>query len=301
VLRGSPIGGRARRAAAGLLLVAAGCATAGSATREPSPPELEPAAIAAAARRVPEPCRAAVTAALTAGEQLAGGCAAHGQRAAEEALAQGPRRSFGMVERATVRLASVGLVLLHAHHCRRWPLRASGEPALYVGAARAAGCGVRRYVGPLTVSVATADGAATRVMTVHTDGDGQVEVNFMEVDALLRARGYEGLYSFAELQVGAGGWAARVALPELRAQLAEWHAAWVGRGRGSPGLFVALHPESAAAATMRTRALEATLKRQAEDAAAVERGELPARRFLERHMWSPYRSLVEQVSQGAAP
>lgn len=300
MLRGSRIDGAARRAAAALLLVA-GCAGIGGRTREPSRPEVDPGATAAVVARVPEPCRAEVTAALTTGEQLAQSCAIQRDRAAEAALAQGARRSFGMVERETVRLASVALVLSEAHHCRRWPLRAAGQRSLDVGAARAAGCGVRRYVGPLTVRVTTADGAAVPVMTVRTDDDGKVEVRFVEVDALLRARGHEGLFSFAELHVGADAWATRVELSQLQAQLAEWHATWVGRGRGSPGLYAALHPEAGAAATMRTRALEATLKRHAADAAAVERGELSARRFLERHVWSPYRSLVEQKLRSAAP
>lgn len=256
---------------------------------------------AAAAARVPESCREAVAAALTAGEQLAGPCATTQIRAAQEVLAATRQRSFGIVDRTTVRLASMSLVLSQARFCRRWPLRAPGQASLDVGAAGLAGCNVRRYVGPLSVSVTASDGTILPVLTVRSDEDGQSEVSFAEVDALLRARGRGGLGSFATLQVGRGGWAAQVDLPELRTQLAQWHATWIGRGRGSPALFAALHPESEAASGMRTRALEASLKRQAEDAAAVDRGELSARRFLERHVWSPYRSLIEQKDRGPSP
>lgn len=281
------------------MLLVAGCAGFGA--REPARGEIDPQAAAAAVSRMPAQCRDEVAAALAAGEQRQGPCAIQGMRAAEEILARAKQRSFGMVERQTVRLASVALVLSQAHHCRRWPLRAAGEVALDVGAVRAAGCSVRRYVGPLQVAVAASDGGVLPVMTVRTDDDGHIEVVFAELDALLRTRGQGGLFSFAELVIGAQGWAARVALPELQAQLAEWHATWIGRGRGSPGLFVALHPDDAATTTMRTRALEATVKRQADDAAAVERGELSARRFLERHVWSPYRSVVEQKDGRSSP
>lgn len=250
---------------------------------------------AAAAAQVPASCRAEVVAGLAAGEQRDAGCAAQQARVTQKLLASGRQRSFGMVERQTVRLASVGLVLSQAHHCRRWPLRGRGERTLDVGAARAAGCSVRRYSGPLAIGVTTAGGTVLPVLTARADEDGRVEVKLAEVDALLRARGQGGLLTFAQLVLGAQGWAGQVDLHELRTQLAGWHATWVGRGRGSPGLFVALHADDGGAATLRVRALEATLERQADDMAAVERGELSARRFLERHAWSPYRSQVERL------
>ncbi|WAS94029.1 hypothetical protein [Nannocystis punicea] len=300
MVRGTGIRAPARRAAASLLLVA-GCAGLGGRSREPGRSEVDPQVTAAVAARVPESCRAEVAAALTAGEQLTTPCAEPLSRAADEALAAGRQRSFGIVDRTTVHLASMGLVLSKAYLCRRRPLRAPGQTSLDVGAARYAGCVVRRYAGPLTISVASTEGTVLPVMTVRSDEDGRVEVSFAEVDALLRARGRGGLSPYATLLVGRDGWAGRVDLTQLRAQLADWHATWVGRGRGSPALFAALHPEAEAAAGMRTRALEASLKRQAEDAAAVERGELSPRRFLERHVWSPYRSVVEQKDGGSSP
>jgi len=283
------------------MLLVAGCAGLGGRAREPVRSEVDPRTSAAVVARLPAACRSEVAAALTAGEQLAGSCAAIRDRAAQEVLAEGQARSFGMVERTTIRLASVALVVSQAHLCRRWPLRAAGQSELDVGAARAAGCSVRRYHGPLSIAVRERDGTVLPVMTVRSDDDGRAEVMFAEVDALLRARGRGGLMTFSALLVGADAWAAHVELPELRAQLAEWHATWIGRGRGTPGLFAALHPEDGAAAQMRVRALEATVQRQADDAAAVDRGELSARRFLERHVWSPYRSLVEQKDGRSSP
>ncbi|MCY1056986.1 hypothetical protein [Nannocystis sp. SCPEA4] len=298
--RGKRIGAPARRAAVSMLLVA-GCAGVGGRSREPARSEVDPQTTAAVVARVPEGCRAEVAAALTAGEDMAGSCAVMRDRAAQEALARRRLRVFGMVERTTVRLASVALVVSQAYLCRRWPLRNAGESALEIGPARAAGCTVRRYRGPLTISVREANGAVLPVMTARSDDDGYIEVMFADIDSLLRARGRGGLMTFTELQVGRDGWAVRVKLPELQVQLAEWHATWIEQGRGSPGLFAALHPQDGAAAQMRVRALEATVQRQAADAAAVERGELSARRFLERHVWSPYRSLVEQKDGRSSP
>src|SRR5690606_31903528 len=132
--------------------------------------------------------------------------------------------------------------------------------------------------GRLSIGVAGDDAVVVPVLSVQVDDDGGVEVAFAEVDALLRARGPGGLLSFAHLVLGDQGWAGQVDLQALRSQLAGWHATWVQRGRGSPGLFVALHDEDSGAEAVRARALEATLQRQAGDMAAVERGELSVRR-----------------------
>lgn len=283
------------------MLLAAGCARLPAAAGEPSRSEVDAQRTAAAVARVPEACRGEVAAALGAGEWRDGGCTGERERVAQQLVASRPRPSFGIIERQTVHLSGVALVLSQAHHCRRWPLRAAGRATLDVGVALAAGCRVRRYEGSLTVAVATASGEVVPVTTLRTDADGKAQVVFAELDALLRARGHDGLFAFAQLVVGAQAWAGRLDLRELGGQLAGWHATWVGRGRGSPALFIALHPDDGAAAELRVRALEATLQRQADDMAAVERGELSARRFLERHAWSPYRSRVERLADGAPP
>jgi hypothetical protein len=221
-------------------------------------------------------------------------------------------------------------VLSEAHRCERWPLRGAERADLEPGTAISAGCQIRRYRGKVEVAVVGGEGASTPVVTLRTDDDGQLEVEFAELDGLLRVRGLGGLMSQQALVIGAGSWVGRVELAAVRAQLADWHLAWIGRGRGVPALFTALHPEhpgaavtrargleatlrrqdDSAAATLRVRALEATLRRQADDMAAVERGELTARRFLERHVWSPYRALIvgleaedgdKDMTQGTGP
>lgn len=269
--------------------------SAGFARAEPVRGEIGAAAARAAATGLPEECRAEVEAALKTMQRPADErCRARLDMAAARLIEKArPRPTFGIIERETVRLHSVGFVLSIAHHCERWPLRAAGQPSLDVGAAMAASCRVRRYQGPLQVSVRAPDGATLAVFTAQSDLDGQVEIVFAEVEAILRARGRPGLAAFQALIFGANGWVGDVDLTTIRAQTADWHATWVSRGRGLPALFSPLHPEHAAGAAMRALALEAAIKRQAADAEAVRRGELSRRRFLERHAWSPYRTLVE--------
>lgn len=267
----------------------------GLAAPEPVRGEVDAATAAAAMAGTPAACRAEVESALRAGRRPPEArCREATDRAAAELIEKArPRPAFGIVERETVRLHSVALVLSVAHHCERWPLRAAGEAALDVGAAKAASCRVRRYHGPLQIGVRAQGGAIEPVLTVRADLDGRVEVVFAEVDATLRARGRPGLTGAATLVVGAEAWAGEVELTTLRAQTADWHAAWISRGRGLPALFAPLHPEHPEAAAMRALALEAAIKRQAADAEAVRRGELSRRRFLARHAWSPFRTLVE--------
>ncbi len=204
------------------------------------------------------------------------------------------RVAFGIVERETVRLSGVSFVLSVARRCERWPLRSGGQAALDIGAAEAASCRVRRYDGPLAVSVRWRDGSVEPVLSMKVGQNGQIEVVFAEIEASLRARRRPGLVDAAAVLFGAGAWAGQVEVETLGREAADWHAAWVSRGRGLPALFGSLHPEHPASATMRVLALEAALRRQAADAEAVRRGTLSRRRFLERHAWSPYRSLVEE-------
>lgn len=294
-------GSGGRRAA--VVVCAALSAGFGGRTREPGGTAAAAAAAEAAVREVPDAgCRAAISADLQAGERTArsDACAAFRDRASARAVAaSGARRSFGIVEEEKASLSGVKLVLSAAHACSRWPLRTPGARSLAIGEALAAGCRVRRYHGPLAIAVLAADGRRETALVGHTDEDGRVEVRFFELDALLRARGRAGLLEQATLVLGADGWVGRVELQGLRAQLADWHATWVSRGRGLPGLFAALHPEHPDAQAMRVRALEATLKRQEADAKKVELGELSVRWFLERHAWSPYRSLVTRKAAGA--
>ena len=96
----------------------------------------------------------------------------------------------------------------------------------------------------------------------------------------------------------ADGWAGSVDLVAVRAQLADWHAAAVQRGRGVPALMIVRHPEHVSAARIRGVALADSVHRQEADYHAVQRGELAPYRFLERHAWSPYRHLVAALVGG---
>lgn len=272
----------------------------GGRTREPGRTEIPAAIAAASAAAVPEACRAAISAELEAGARSSAtppACAEHREPAAARVARTLRPPTFGIVEEERASLAGVRLVLSVAHACPRWPIRAAGEATLAIGAAVSAGCRVRRYHGPLVLEVVAVDGRRVEVAR-ETDIDGNLEVRFAELDARLRASGRAPLLEHATLELGAAGWAGIVDLQGLRAQLADWHLVWIARGRGSPGLFAALHPDHAEAQTMRVRALESALKRQERDARRVERGELSVRQFLERHAWSPYRSLVRKWAEG---
>lgn len=285
-----------------MVVLAAAAAGFGGRAREPVRTEVAAAAADVAVADAPEPCRREVAAELRAGQRAttAARCASERRRASERLLERTRRPVFGVVERRTVRLSGIGLVLSEAHRCERWPLRGADRTDLEPGTALDAGCQIRRYRGQLTIAVAAADGTRTPVVTLAADEDGQVEVAFAELDGLLRARGLGGLMSHATLILGENGWAGRVELAAVRAQLTEWHLTWIGRGRGVPALFTALHPEHPGAAVTRAQALEATLRRQAADAEAVKRGELTPRRFLDRHAWSPYRALVGGLDEEPA-
>jgi hypothetical protein len=81
-----------------------------------------------------------------------------------------PRRAlagsgFGLVERAKVGLAEVSLLLSEARGCKRWPLRLPNREALGLFEAKAAGCWIRRYTGPLDDH----RGAARRVTGASAD------------------------------------------------------------------------------------------------------------------------------------
>jgi hypothetical protein len=305
--------GRSKAQRAAVVVVLAGVAAGfGGRAREPIRTEVAAAAADVAVAATPEPCRSEIAGELRAGQRAstAETCAMERRRASEGLLAKGRRPVFGIVERRTVRLSGITLVLSEAHRCERWPLRGADRADLEPGTAISAGCQIRRYRGKVSVAVVGGDGAIAPVITLRTDDDGQLEVEFAELDGLLRVRGLGGLMSQQALVIGEGEWVGRVDLAAVRAQLADWHLTWVGRGRGVPALFTALHPEHPGAAVTRARALEATLRRQADDAEAVKRGVLTPRRFLERHTWSPYRALIvgleaesvdKDMTQGTGP
>ena len=241
-------------------------------------------------------CQARVLAELRAGEVSAGaGCEVERLAARREVMrrALGGHR-FGMLERATVEVGEVSLLLSEALGCRWWPLRQTGQEALGLYDVKSAGCWVRRYNGPLTIAGVLADGRVVGGLGVVEVVEGEATLDLTRLTIQVARRGL-GLDAFVRLELGADSWAGSIDLVAARARRADEHAAAVQTGRAVAGLFVVRHPKHAASEQARALALAAMLARQAEDFAAVQRGALAPHRFLERHAWSPYRGPVEAL------
>jgi phage tail tube protein FII len=275
-----------------LLLVASGAAAReprGSAVRDPGP----------ATRELAGACREQVAAELRRGELAAsGGCESERRSAQRRQLQTSRTRAgFGLVERARVELTGSSLLLSEGRGCSRWPLRLPQRQALGLYEAKAAGCWIRRYSGPVTVAGVLPDGRRVPGLQQLRAVEGHAELDLPALAVSLERRGLPGLDAFVSLELGADGWAGSFDLTAQRARLADMHATAVQRGRGVAALMVVRHPEHPAADAVRALALTMTLRRQEQDFHAVERGELSVYRFLERHAWSPYRHLV--VAMGA--
>ncbi|MBK9753261.1 MAG: hypothetical protein IPO88_07085 [Nannocystis sp.] len=247
----------------------------------------------AAVQELASPCREQVAAELRRGEVDAGVQCEVERRLALRRQLRGGRSlvGFGLVERATAGLAGLSLLLSEARGCARWPLRLPGREALGLFEAKAAGCWIRRYTGPLTVAGVLPDGGRVVALVVEVV-EGHLELDLARIAVSLDRRGLPDLDAFVRLELGADGWAGSLDLVVQRARLADWHVASVQRGRGVAALCSVRHPEHRQADVVRTLALTASLRRQEADLRAVQRGELTPRRFLERHAWSPYRQLV---------
>ena len=206
------------------------------------------------------------------------------------------RARFGVVDHRRVDLVRVRLRLSTAAGCRRWPLRRAASSSLTPVEASRHGCRLRPYRGAIDLTV-FADGVATPIDAVdlRTDGDGMVELAFSDIDAALRSSGAGSLDDYDRLEIGRDGWAGAVELERWRALAAEYHYRWVERGRGSPALFLHRHRERARAEDAHALALEARLARQEHDLALVQEGLLTPRAFIERHVWSPFRRMVERM------
>lgn len=247
----------------------------------------------AAVALLASPCREQIAAELEQGTIDAGVQCEWERRQAQQRQLRGGRTlvGFGLVERIKVGLAEVSLLLSEARGCKRWPLRLPSRATLGLFEARAAGCWVRRYTGPLTIAGVLPDGSRVAALVVEVD-EGHLELDLARLVVSLDRRGLPDLDAFVRLEFGVGGWAGGLDLVAQRARLADAHGAAVQRGRGVPALFGVRHPEHAEADAVRTLALTAALRRQEADLKAVQRGELTPRRFLERHAWSPYRQIV---------
>lgn len=205
------------------------------------------------------------------------------------------RDDFGFVEHRVVELSALRLVLGVARRCRQWPLRSPSRDVLRRTDVAAAGCRLRRYQGPLSLTFIDHRGRrSTPLPPLSTDEDGRIELRFASLDQALRALGHGELADYQRVELGDGGWAGTIDLARLLRFRAQWHLSWVRRGRGVAGLFAIGHPEHPEVDAARSMAADALLSRQEHDVQRVREGELTARDYLDRHPLSPYRLEVER-------
>lgn len=243
-------------------------------------------------RGVSPACRAAAERAWQGGR---GGwsCAKEVARVGRKQLRSAPQR-FGVVLHRRVDLTTARVVLALASRCREWPTPRRGN-VLAEHDALSSGCRLRPYRGEVTMVLVAADGRRVDGPHLHADREGVVRFRFADIDAQLRERGLGTLDDYVRLEAGHDGWAGRFDLQRLRGFLADWHLAWVRRGRGSPALFALRHPEHPRAQVAFDLAVESNLARQQHDFVEVERGILAPASFLDRYVWSPMRHSVESM------
>jgi hypothetical protein len=244
---------------------------------------------------MPEACRDRVVGSFRQGQLLDSGCDEWVEKGGRALLRQNGRgTAFGVVERKAVDAAGVRLVVAKANGCRRWPLRRARRTTLDQATANSAGCRVSRYRGKVTLSVRNRGGVAVS-MLIRTDVDGRADASFAEIDEWLEEHEGRSLDSFDVLELGVGGWAGSIDLGRVRKLTADLHLGWVVRGWGVPALFAKRHPTHAGESDARALAVESQLARQEHDYRAVARGEMSARAFLSRHVWSPFRISVGEM------
>lgn len=209
---------------------------------------------------------------------------------------QGERKGHvGVLEHRDVNLHRIRLQLGHGRACRLSELSdaAGDDGVLEGGEAGRAGCMVRLYRGVLPVyAVARGGTQREQVLTPRADGDGFVDLEFAEVDAVLAARGAGRLDDYERLELGTGAWAGTINLDRLRGFLSQWHYQWAKQGRGALGLFVARHPEHPKSTEAEAMVIQDRIARQERDYEKVKAGQMTASEFLERHVWSPFRRAV---------
>ncbi len=234
---------------------------------------------------------------LLAGPLAGSGCVSSPQRLDAPRAGRGGR-SVGWVRTQRVDLLALRVQLDLAWACRRTPRPAAQSVVLRRAQVIAAECRTRAYEGPLAVY--GVDAAGTRHGPLWTE---QVEAGALRIDFAAA----ESISKIVEpdapelvaLELGEGAWAGVVQLDRLREFRRRWHATWVEQGRGSAALFWAAHPEQLEAGAARALAIEAQLARQERDYLEVAAGRASARRFLERHLWSPYRASVLRMEDRA--
>jgi hypothetical protein len=261
---------------------------------EPLPPIAPRQLVAEAEVRADAACRTQLRQQLRTGVRVLGDCDATESPAARRVVsAHGVR--FGVVDHRRVDLARVRMRLSEAMLCRGWPLPDAAGQVLHPTDAQRAGCVLRPYRGKVKVTAVSNAGARHEVLELQADRDGLLAFEFSELDAALRADTDVGLDGWDRLEIGASAWAGAVNLVKLREFLADWHFAWVSRGRGSAALFAKRHGEHPRRADAEAFAIEARVVRQEEDFHAVAEGRMEPVSFLQRHVWSPFRRAVQAM------
>lgn len=278
-------------------LLAGGCAGTGGPIAQRHEPlsAVAPEGLAdQVAARAGEECGASLRQQLVEGRLEPGTCSALESSAARVTILHNGVR-FGVVEHRHVELDQVRLRLSEARQCHGWPLPtdASSGIVLHTRDAYRAGCSLRPYRGSLVLTAIDDQGNRHQAATFDVDKDGVVSFEFAAVDASLRRTVGQGLDAYTWLEVGETAWAGTINLAKLRSFMADWHFLWVARGRGSAALFAERHGEHPRGDDARQMALQGRLERQRQDFDAVSRGAMSASAFLERHVWSPFRSAVE--------
>ncbi len=297
---------RARKAAAVALLAAfglSGCAGLigrGGPVLERNEPlsAVAPAELAEqVAARAGETCGAQLRDQLLSGLADPGDCNATVSKAARATIVHNGVR-FGIVDHRNVELDEVRLRLSDARLCTGWPLPLDERSGvvLHEQDAVRAGCMIRPYRGELALTAVDADGNRHHALTVEADRDGVATFEFAEVDASLRRTMGQGLDGYRWLELGETAWAGTINLERLRGFTADWHFVWVAKGRGSAALFAERHQEHERGPDAQAMALQARLDRQRQDFDAVAEGTMSASAFLDRHVWSPFRRAVEDLS-----
>ncbi len=279
---------RARALAWGVAVCAgAGCTSAHVERHEPRSsfaPEMDEARFSRAQRG----CAVELQRQVSSGMREQGRCDAVTTRGL---VRRGTR--FGVVDYRAIKLTGATFRVSEARMCRGWPLPSTQGEVLRTRDAQLARCMLRPYRGDIAVSGLDKNGARRDVFTLHSDRDGFVRLEYSALDASLRDASRGGLDDYVALELGHEGWVGTVDLIALRRFLADWHFAWVSRGRGSAALFAKRHGAHPRRSDAETLAVQAQIQRQRRDFRAVSQGRMQPSSFLQRHVWSPFRDAVK--------
>lgn len=283
-----------------LAVWASGCAGMGGPLAERHEPlsAVAPSELAdQVAARAGKDCGETLREQLLSGRAEAGDCSAVDSVAARVTILHNGVK-FGIVDHRDVELDRVRLRLSEAGLCKGWPLPINDDAGVVLHGRDAdrAGCVVRPYRGSLVLTAIDAEGNRHQAAMLDVGKDGEVVFEFAAVDASLRRAVGQGLDAYAWLELGETAWAGTINLERMRGFIADWHFVWVARGRGSAALFAERHAAHPRGADAQAMALQARLERQRQDFDAVSEGKMTASAFLERHVWSPFRQAVEELT-----